>query len=334
MISHNITRAILGTAASLLLVQCVPTTQDVNTLDLRLRNLDSRVVKLDQAMGKYEGQGQNNPIDQLQKNQAEMANQLDKLNNELLELRGQIEENSHFYAQLGEDNSEFKSSIQMKITDLSAQLSVVTDQMKQISDQLAAIKSTTETSRQAAEEAKTRAVAAEKEAADAKKKAASQSKNDTTLKTIAPTQTKGSSDKKEAEKSSQSAGSANQGPGKEIYDRALSLFRLSKFNEAYRTFTQYIEKYPQGKMAPNARFWLGDCYYSQQEYELAILEYQKVIADYPNHGKAPAALLKQGLAFEKLHDNDTAKIVYRKLLDDYPKSEQVEMVKKQLDSLK
>ena len=69
-------------------------------------------------------------------------------------------------------------------------------------------------------------------------------------------------------------------------------------------------------MAPNARFWLGDCYYSQQEFELSILEYQKVIADYPNHAKAPAALLKQGLAFEKLKDNETAKIVYKKVLDE------------------
>ena len=85
-------------------------------------------------------------------------------------------------------------------------------------------------------------------------------------------------------------------------------------------------------MAPNSRFWLGDCYYNQQEYELAILEYQKVIADYPTDGKAPAALLKQGLAFEKLKDNETAKVVYDKLLKGYPKSDQVETAKKRIES--
>ena len=110
MITKYITRSVLG-AASLLLVQCIPS-QDLNSLDLRLRNLDSRMVKLNQTIDKYEGQGQNNPIDQLQKNQAEMADLLDKLNNELLQLKGQIEENSHFYAQLGEDNAEFKSSLE------------------------------------------------------------------------------------------------------------------------------------------------------------------------------------------------------------------------------
>ena len=112
------------------------------------------------------------------------------------------------------------------------------------------------------------------------------------------------------------------------------MFRSGKLNEAYQVFNDYIEKYPGGKMAPNARFWLGDCYYNQQEYELAILEYQKVIADYPTHSKAPAALLKQGLAFEKLKDKETAKIVYGKLLEDYPKSEQVTTARKRIETLK
>jgi tol-pal system protein YbgF len=333
MAPQIITRTLLG-AVSLLLVQCVPLpSQDINSLDLRIRNLDSRIVKIDQAISKYSGQGPNNPIDRLQKNQAEMVDQLDRLNNELLQLKGQLEENSHFYTQLGEENSEFKSSIEMKVTDLSAQILVLADQINQTSDQLNAIKNNTELSLQKVKEAENRAATAEKEAADARKKAAAPPKDSATRK-IVPDQTKLTPTEKEVEKATQSSGAAEQGPGKEIYDQALSLFRLSKFNEAYRTFTEYIEKYPQGKMAPNARFWLGDCYYSQQEYELAILEYQKVIADYPNHGKAPAALLKQGLAFEKLHDKETASIVYRKLLDDYPKSEQIEMVKKQLESLK
>ena len=117
MTPKYITRSILG-AASLLLVQCVPS-QDLNSLDLRIRNLDSRVVKLDQSFDKYEGHGQDNPIDQLQRNQAEMADLLDKLNNEILQLKGQLEENSHFYTQLDDENTEFKD---MKITDLSEQI--------------------------------------------------------------------------------------------------------------------------------------------------------------------------------------------------------------------
>nr|MBF0221059.1 tol-pal system protein YbgF [Desulfobulbaceae bacterium] len=313
----------------LMLVQCVPA-KDINSIDLRIRNLDSRIVKLDKTIDKFEGKGQDNPIDTLQRNQADMANMLDKLNSEVLQLKAEIEENSHFYAKLGRENSEFKSSIEMKVTDLSEQISVLADQMNQTSDKLVTIQKETESSALQVKAAQERALAAEKEAERAK--AIASTPKDTGRREIVPDQTKLSP--KEKEEIDQSAGASGQGPGKEIYDEALSLFRSSKFNEAYRTFTEYIEKFPTGKMAPNARFWLGDCYYSQQEYELAILEYQKVIADFPSHAKAPAALLKQGLAFEKLNDKETATIVYRKLLDDYPKSEQVKTVTKRIESLK
>lgn len=328
MTQKYIFRSIL-LAAPLLLIQCVPA-QDINSIDLRIRNLDSRIVKLDQTIDKYEGRGQNNPIDTLQRNQAEMADMLDKLNNEMLQLKAEIEENSHFYAKLGDENAEFKSSMELRVTDLSEQITVLADQMNQTSDQLITIKKETEASAIKIKEAQERAAAAEKDAENAKK-VASASK-ETGPREIVPDQAKISPQEKE--QIDQSANVSGQGPGKEIYDKALSLFRSSKFNEAYRTFTEYIEKFPTGKMAPNARFWLGDCYYSQQEYELAILEYQKVIADFPSHAKAPAALLKQGLAFEKLNDKETATIVYRKLLDDYPKSEQVKTVTKRIESLK
>lgn len=323
----------------LMMSQCVPS-QDLNTLDLRIRNLDSRIVKMDQTLDKFEGAGQNNPIERLQRTQAELADKLDLLNTELLQLKGQVEESNHYYAKSKDDRSALKSTMETKVTELSQQILLLTDHINQISSQLEAVKTENATARQQIIEAENRAAAAQKEAEAAKEREKAAPAKPTGPREIAPNQTKLSPAEKATlaktpdSTTSQESDTDAQGPGKEIYDQALSLFRAGKFNEAYRTFTEYIEKYPQGKMAPNSRFWLGDCYYSQQEYELAILEYQKVIADYPNHAKAPAALLKQGLAFEKLKDNQTAKIVYRKLLEDYPKSEQVETVKKRLEALK
>ena len=81
---------------------------------------------------------------------------------------------------------------------------------------------------------------------------------------------------------------------------------------------------------PNAIFWSGDCLYNQKEYEMAILEYQKVVADYPKAPKAPAALLKQALAFEKLGDSQTAEIIYQKIVSEYPKSDQAKTARQRL----
>jgi len=299
------------------------------------------MVKLDQNVDHQASNlGKSAPIEQLQKRQAELSDFLDKLNLDLLQIKGKLEESTHFYSTLKDENAELQSKTNEKVLALSDQIVLLADQINQTSDSLNVIKQENTAALNQARMAEERAIAAEEAAvvaaAEAQRKleeerTAFEAKQKKGPREIAPQHTKLKPGEKPKEKTSSES---SQGPGKDIYDRALSLFRESKFNDAYRAFSEYIDQYPSGKMAPNARFWQGDCYYNQQEFELAILEYQKVIADYPSHAKAPAALLKQGLAFEKLKDNETAKIVYQKLLEEYPKSEQVPTVKKRLESLK
>jgi TolA-binding protein len=69
---------------------------------------------------------------------------------------------------------------------------------------------------------------------------------------------------------------------------------------------------------------MGESLYRQGEYDLAILDYQKVISNHPKDSHTPAALLKQGMSFEKLTDNETAKIIYRKLIKDHPGTPEAE----------
>jgi TolA-binding protein len=78
---------------------------------------------------------------------------------------------------------------------------------------------------------------------------------------------------------------------------------------------------------------MGETLYSQGEYDLAILDYQKVIS---NHGKdalTPGALLKQGMSFEKLTDHETAKIIYKKLINDHGGSAEAAQAKERLGKL-
>ena len=309
-----------------LLVQCVPS-QDVNSLDLRIRNLDNQVFQLGKSVNQMGGSaGADNPLEQMQAKQADLANNIDRLNSDVMQIKGQLDERSHQSKASQSDSDMIKSTLQKKVDELSQQVVALTDQVNQ---NTAALKS----GQPLAALGSTPAKALEKGADDGAAEKSEATPPAASGEKASPAPGKGKPDEKESAKEDTEAAAAGD-PGKAIYDQGLELFRASKFNEAYRTFSDYISKHPKGKMAPNARFWLGDCYYNQQEYELAILEYQKVIADYPSDGKAPAALLKQGLAFEKLKDNETAKIVYNKLLKEYPKSDQVETAKKRLDSFK
>ena len=365
------------------LVQCIATTQDVRTLDLRLRTLNNKLISMDRNVNDLQEDTTNrankSSVEDLQKNLAENANTLDYLKTQLLQLKGQIEESGHQVQKLQEDETYYRDSLSTRFHDLSEGIENLRISQEDLKAKLAALEKNTQDNTAAlqqtnvaidkinearaaeatekarksaeaaakaareAEEARARKAAEAariaKEAAEARSKTKAAASGEPRI--IEPEQNKKpvtagenkpvEGNKQEPEKP---AASKDADPAQSLYDNGIAAFTAKKFQDAYNAFNEYIEKYPKGNLAGNARFWLGDSLYNQGEYELAILEYQKVIADYPNHPKSPAALLKQGLAFEKLKDLDTAKLVYYKLEADYPKSDEAATAQKRLNSLK
>ncbi len=118
------------------------------------------------------------------------------------------------------------------------------------------------------------------------------------------------------------------------YDRGMTLFKQKKYRDAYNSFAEYLDKNPTGPQAVNARYYAAQSLYDDKDFELSILEFQKIIVEHPQDSLAPKALYKQGLSFEKIGDPETARIVYNKLVDTYPGSAEVSSAKTRLDALK
>lgn len=355
---------ILCLCISPLLVQCIASQQDLKSVELRLRTVNNRMMNLDKTLADLHEQTSNrankDTVDSLQKRQAGTASSIDEVKTQLLQIKGQMEENSHHYRKLQEDSIDYRDSLSTRFHDLNDgienlrttqdNLTVRINALEQrIQDNTAALQeiaaeqgrqkeakaaAAAERARKAAnaaakaaksaEEARARAVAKAKQA---RAVAAGQPKiiSPQEIKKVVRVATK-------QPNASTSKTTTEVNPAQKLYDAGIAAFTAKKFQAAYASFTKYIEQYPKGNLFANARFWLGDSLYAQNEYELAILEYQKVIAEYPKHSKAPAALLKQGLAFEKLKDIETAKLVYYKLGDDYPKSKEAAIGRKKLES--
>ena len=349
------------------LVQCIATQQDLKSMELRLRTVNNKLVNMERGFDYLEeettSRANKNTVEALQKHQASTVNDIDELKTGLLQVKGQIEENSHHYRKLQEDAVDYRDSLSSRfhdlndgienlrssqeelgarIDDLSKQISANETRLQQLTTELSGQKEAKATA--AAKKARKAAEAAARAAQDAKKartkaaekarKARAEAASAAGPRTISPNNVKKNIGTTTTTKSAQQGDKKAGDPAKELYDSGMAAFAAKKFQDAYASFTNYIEKYPTGELIANARFWLGDSLYGQGEYELAILEYQKVIADYPKHSKAPAALLKQGLAFEKLKDTETAKLVYYKLGDDYPDSKEAAAGKKRLQTFK
>lgn len=116
----------------------------------------------------------------------------------------------------------------------------------------------------------------------------------------------------------------------DAYKDAYDTFQKGDYKAARDKLHKYVETYPASKYTENALYWIGECSYSEKNYERAIVEFDDVVKKYPSGTKAPAALLKQGLAFSSLKDRKSAHAIFKKVMERYPKSEQAGVAKKRL----
>ena len=334
---------------SLFLLAGCATTDDVRNLDMRLRRLNNRLAEVDNTVVTVK-QESGASVNLVQKQQAGLGANLDRINNDLLQLKGRLDESRNRYRNNQARQKEIIAEIDSRLLELNAAVSGLNEQLAaletSLDKKLKSLESSTSRRLQALEtgvakiqrararEASARAEAAARAAERARRKAAAvRTKEKDGIHEIVPAKTKikgGSARTSKAPAPARSGKNAAQ----QMYDKALGLFKAGKYQKAYDLFNSYAEKYPKSRLAVNSRFWAADCMFKQKEYALAILEYQNVIADHPRHDKAPAALLKQGMAFEALEDRDTARIVYNKIISDFPKSEQATTARSKLKKLK
>lgn len=119
-----------------------------------------------------------------------------------------------------------------------------------------------------------------------------------------------------------------------VYMKGLETFKAGDMPAAREIFTKFLDKYPQNDLAANAEYWIGETYYSEKNYDQAILTFQDVIKNHPQKEKAPAAMLKQAMAFKAIKDSKNAKFVLKKLVESYPKSAEVKKAKELLEEMK
>lgn len=119
-----------------------------------------------------------------------------------------------------------------------------------------------------------------------------------------------------------------------IYKQAYDVYKSGETARSRDLFTKFVERFPDNSLAANARYWIGETYYQEKNYEQAVLEFQRVIKEHPGKEKVPAAMLKQGLAFRELGDTKSARFVIKELLDKFPQAEEVPAAKEALQKLK
>lgn len=105
-----------------------------------------------------------------------------------------------------------------------------------------------------------------------------------------------------------------------LYDAGLNAFNARRYDEAQRSFSDFIKNYADHSMAPDAQYYLAECYFQRNQFADAALAYDTVITKYGKSSKAPAAYLKQGISFSKINQGAAAKSRLNELIRKYPNS--------------
>jgi len=116
------------------------------------------------------------------------------------------------------------------------------------------------------------------------------------------------------------------------YNEILLLYFDGNIADALAQFTEFVEKYPNHKMAYNAKYFIGECLYLSNQFAEArkILE----VVYNLNGSKSPDALIMLGNCSEKENDNKTAIQYWETLIAKYPNNNLAKAARYKIDKIK
>jgi tol-pal system protein YbgF len=123
-------------------------------------------------------------------------------------------------------------------------------------------------------------------------------------------------------------GSATAGatlpPGSEMdqYNYAFSLLRQADYDAAEAAFQEFLTAHPDGQLAGNAYYWLGETYYVRDNYQQAAINFLKGYQQFPDSSKAPDNLLKLGITLSRLNKTAEACATFAELSRKFPSAPQ------------
>ncbi len=119
----------------------------------------------------------------------------------------------------------------------------------------------------------------------------------------------------------------------EIYNMAYADYLKGNFSLAIDGFKIYLENFSQSPFADNALYWIGECHFSQKEYEEAISRYNQLILNYPLGDKVPAAYLHKGISLMELDRKEEALSVFKLMVSKYPLEEETKIAQEKIKEL-
>jgi tol-pal system protein YbgF len=123
-----------------------------------------------------------------------------------------------------------------------------------------------------------------------------------------------------ARPASPSVAATGSGDPRADYDTAYAYILQKQYERAEMGFRQFLQSHPRDKLTPDATFWLGESYLQRQRPREAAEQFLKVSTEYAKSQKAPDAMLRLGIALQQLGAKDQACATFAELERKFPQA--------------
>lgn len=105
---------------------------------------------------------------------------------------------------------------------------------------------------------------------------------------------------------------------KEQFELAAAFLKQRQFEAAEKGFSAFIQKNPKSRYMPDAIFGLGESYFDRGRHREAAEQYLKISTHYANSSKGPDAMLRLGQSLHALGAKEQACASFSEISRKYP----------------
>lgn len=114
------------------------------------------------------------------------------------------------------------------------------------------------------------------------------------------------------------------------YLATFELLKNGRYDEAVRGFDTYLKRYPEGRYADNAAYWMAEASFVKRDYPAAARAFERVVTRHPDSPRAPDALFKLALTQFELKKNREGTATLNQVIERYPNSNAARLAQQRL----
>ena len=121
---------------------------------------------------------------------------------------------------------------------------------------------------------------------------------------------------------------------KAAYDSAFQALKELRYADAAEGFQGFLGTYPDSEYADNAQYWLGESYYVTRNFELALEAFESLMSRFPESPKVADGLLKIGYTHYELKQWEQARAALTQVQEQYPNTTLARLAESRLRSMR